>query len=232
MGAIVSIMIRLTIIFLTFGTFAYGQDSTLVDETCKKINGLSNPNDTKGQINVIYEQSTKYIPTLISNTPREKVLKATYTFQYRLNRELKRTCPKFLLDKVPIKVQRVIDFEDKFTTNEIDSLKEIMNRLGTELNVYVYVVTIDNYFPDKNIEDFSNRNREYWGSGLNFEKGTVLISISVANRQFRISTSDTSMKYLTDDECSEINKLMIPYFKKDEYFKGVVEGLSQMKSRL
>lgn len=225
-------MIRLTILLLTFGTLVYGQDSTFVNETCKRINKLPNPSDKEGQNNLIYEQSTKYIPTLVSNVPREKVLKATYTFQYRLNRELKRTCPKFLLDKVPIKAQRVIDFEDKFSKSEIDSLKGIMNRLGTEQNVYVYLVTIDDYFPDKNIEEFSNRNREYWGHGQNFEKGTILISISVAKRQFRISTGDRSMKYLTDDECSEINKIMVPYFKKNEHFKGLVEGLSQMKSRL
>jgi uncharacterized membrane protein YgcG len=107
-----------------------------------------------------------------------------------------------------------------------------MNMLGTAQNVYAYLVTIDDYFPDKNIEKFSNRNREYWGHGINFEKGAVLISISVAKRQLRISTGDTSIKYLTDDECSEINKIMIPYFKKDEYFKGVVDGLTQMKSKL
>ncbi len=231
LGAIVSNMIRLTILLLTIGTCVYGQDSTLVKETCNKIHGLTDQTDVMGQINIVSDQSIKYLAPLLNDVPREKRVKATYTFQYRLNRELKRTCKNFVFQKIPIP-QRVIDLEDKLTRSQIDSIGNICSELSKTKNIYVYVVTIDDYFPDSDITDFSNRNREYWGHELSSEKGTILLSVSTTNRQMRISTGDTSMKYLTDEKCSEINKTMVPYFKTGDYFKGIVKGLEGIKKSL
>ena len=52
-----------------------------------------------------------------------------------------------------------------------------------------------------------------------------MIAISTAKRQIRVSTSDISMKFLMDEECSKINKVIIPYFKEGKYFDGLVSGL-------
>jgi uncharacterized protein len=224
-------MIRLTILLLTFSVFASGQDSVLVRETCKKINGLKNPDDIMEQVNLVSGQLMTYVPT-IENTPKEKRVKAVYTFQYRLHRELKRTCPKYLIDQAPKIAHRVIDFEDKLTRPEIDSLTDLCVELSKSKKIFVYIVTIDDYFPDKDITDFSNRNREYWGQRGSFEKGNVMIAVSTAQRQIRVSTSDISMEFLTDEECSKINKVIIPYFKEGKYFDGLVSGLSEMKKSL
>jgi hypothetical protein len=225
-------MIRLTILLLTFSVFAYGQDSALVRNTCRKINELQDPADKMEQIHIVSGQLMTHLPT-IENTPREKWVKAFYTFQYKLNRELKRSCPKYLIDHVPKVAQRVIDFEDKFTRQEIDSLTNLCEDLITSKNIFVYIVTIDDYFPDTNIIDFSNRNREYWGQiGNSYEKGNVLITISTAHRQLRISTSDISMKFLSDERCSKINQIIIPYFKEGKYFNGVLKGLDEIKKSL
>ena len=223
-------MIRLTILLLTFSVFANGQDSLLVKETCKKINELKNPDDLMEQASIVSGQLMTYLPT-IENTPKEERVKAVYTFQYKLHRELKRTCPKYLIDHGPKVGHRVIDFEDKFTRSEIDSLTNLCADLSST-GVFVYVVTIDDYFPDANITDFSNRNREYWGQRASFEKGNVMILISTSQRQIRVSTGDVSMKYLSDEECSKINKVIIPYFKEGKYFKGIQKGLDEMKKSL
>ena len=232
LGAIVSVMIRLTILLLTIGTCVYGQDSTFVQETCKRINQLKTKDDIEGQLNIVYEQSLAYIPTIVDNGSKDKKVQDVYKFQYRLNRELKRTCPGFILGQTPIKTQRVLDFEDKFSKLEIDSLKRLMTTIGKEKNIYIFLVTIDDYFPNNSLEEFTNRIRDSWGNGNNFEKGSVLIAISLTNREMRISTGDKSMKYLTDDECSEAIKKMKPYFKTEEYFKGVTEGLNNLKGAM
>jgi len=225
-------MIKLTILLLTFSFLASGQDSLLIRETCRKINELKNSDDKMAQINIVSGQLMGYLPTIV-NTPNERRVKATYTFQYKLHRELRRTCPKYLIDHAPRIVQRVIDFEDKFSRPEIDSIENVCVRVSRIRNVYMYVVTIDDYFPDNAIEDFSSRNRESWGGkGFGWENGTIMISMSVANRQLRISTGDESIKYLTDEECSGIVKIMIPYFKKGEYFNGVLKGLEEIGKRL
>jgi hypothetical protein len=224
-------MIRLTILLLTFSIFASGQDSLLVKETCKKINELNNPDDLMEQSVLVNGQLMTYVP-IIENTPKEKRVKAVYTFQYKLHRELKRTCPKYLIDHGPKVGKRVIDLEDKFTREEIDSLTSLCGDLSNSKDIFVYVVTIDDYFPDANITDFSNRNREYWGQRGSFEKGNVMILISASQRQIRVSTSDVSMNYLTDEECSKINKVIIPYLKDGKYFNGIVKGLEEMEKSL
>lgn len=104
--------------------------------------------------------------------------------------------------------------------------------LSNSKGIFVYVVTIDDYFPDTNITDFSNRNREYWGQRGSYKKGNVMISISTSQRQLRVSTGDVSMKYLTDEECSKINNVIISYFKDRKYFNGIIKGLEEMKKSL
>jgi hypothetical protein len=221
----------LTILLLTFSTIARGQDSVLVRETCKKITDLKNPDDIMEQIKIVSGQLMTYTPTIV-NTPREKRVKATYTFQYRLHRELKKVCPHYLIDHSPKMYQRVIDLDDKFTRPQIDSIESVCVELSKSKNIYVYIVTIDNYFPDSTITDFSNRNREYWGQRGSYEKGNVMISFNTSKRQMRVSTSDVSMKYLSDEKCSEINKSMRPYFKNEDYFNGILKGLSILKESL
>ncbi|HTE32314.1 MAG TPA: TPM domain-containing protein [Chryseolinea sp.] len=225
-------MIRLTILLLTLGSFVYGQDSTFVQETCNKINQLKNKDDIEGQANIVYEQSLAYIPTIIANGSKDKKGQDVYKFQYKLRRELKRTCPGFILNQTPIKTQRVLDFEDTFSKSEIDSLKNLMVTIGNEKSIYIFLVTIDDYFPDNSIEEFTNRIRDSWGHGNYVEKGSVLIAISVTKRQMRISTGDKSMKYLSDEECEEANKKMRPFFKKEDYFNGVIEGLNSLKGAM
>jgi hypothetical protein len=203
-----------------------------VRETCKKINQLKTKDDFEGQINIVYEQLLAYKPTIVNNGSKDKKVQDVYKFQYRLKRELQRTCPGFILGQTPIKTQRLLDFEDKFSKYQIDSLKKLMAAIGEEKNIYIFLITIDDYFPDNSLEDFTNRIRDSWGNGNNFEKGSVLIAISLTNREMRISTGDKSMKYLTDGECSEAIEKMKPFFKSEEYFQGVIEGLNNLKGAM
>jgi hypothetical protein len=204
-----------------------------VSETCKKINEfkmLDGWDAQEAQLKVVsavmMERSAK-----IAEIPRERRVKEFYTFQYKLYRELKRTCPSFKLDRTKI-LQRVIDLDDKFTRPQIDSIESICVELSKSKNIYVYIVTIDNYFPDSTITDFSNRNREYWGQRGSYEKGNVMLSFNTSKKQMRVSTSDVSMKYLSDEKCTEINKSIRTYFKKEDYFNGILKGLSLLKESL
>ena len=99
MGAIVSSMIRLTILLFTIGTCVYGQDSTFVKETCKKIQELTDKSDVMGQISIVSDQSIKYLSPVLNDIPKEKRVKATYTFQYRLNPRLKKNLSKLRISE-------------------------------------------------------------------------------------------------------------------------------------
>jgi hypothetical protein len=224
-------MIRLIVLFLNVSIFAYGQDSVLVKETCKKINELKTAGNIVAQANIVSGQLMTLGPS-IDHIHKENRIKAFYTFQYKLHRELKRTCQNYLIEQVPKVLQRVIDLEDKFTRPEIDSITSLLGDISKTKNIYVYIVTIDDYFPDKNISDFSNRNREFWGQTGSYEKGNVMISVSTSRRQIRVSTSDVSMNYLSDKECDRIIHTITPYFKEAKYFDGILKGLDEMKKSL
>ena len=156
-------MIRPAIVFLLLANIAIGQDSTFIQSTCKKIKELKEQ-DIEGQISVVYQQGQNYIPILMNREPMDKPLQKMLSFQYKFNRELNRTCPEFKLGfKVPILARGVVDFENKFTKGEIDSLKILIDSIGAEKSIYIFLVTTDDYFPDTTLTDFSNRNRESGG---------------------------------------------------------------------
>ncbi len=224
-------MIKFILLFTLITTSTFGQDSLFVHQTCQKIQGLSNKKDAAAQLDIIYDQSINNLPE-ISKTSREKIMQDHYRFQYRLNRELKRTCPGFIIDRVPIKAQKVIDLENRFSKKEIDSLKAIIDEIQKEKKIYIYVVTIDDYFPDKTLEQFSSRNREYWANEYSFEKGTVMMAFSFRNQQFRISTGFTSSNYLSDKQCQQAVEVITSFFKRGEYFSGVVMGLNNLKEKI
>ena len=222
-------MIRVTLILILFNTCLFGQDTTFVKEICDEIQKLKDKNDFKGQLDIVQKHVELHVPELVKEANAKKSEQEVFNFYYRLQRELKRTCPGYLsVPSIPRGV-RVLDLEDKFTKTEIDSLTKMLTVIGVEKNVYVHLVTVDDFYPYVSIEEFSKKNRTEWGSIYNFDKGSVLIVVSDTKRQIRIATSDAAMKYLTDEECTKLNSVIIPFFKQGDYFKGVLEGLVQMK---
>jgi hypothetical protein len=228
--AIVSIMIRPLVLIILTTISVQGQDSTLVKEFCNNLTQFSQTNDINSQLSRIADISERYTqgnPTMGDNPLQDRI-----RFQYRLMRALKRDCPSYSIDRVRLIPKSVLDLEDKLTKQEIDSLTTLTSQIKQKNKAYLYVVTVDDFYPDSTIIDFSNRYRDYWGPQAPPEKGVVLIVFTITQRQLRISTGEISMQYLTDDESSEVIKLMIPYLKDDKYFEGLVTGLLEIQSRL
>jgi len=220
------------LIILTGTVQVYGQDSTFVQETCNLIAKEANQ-DSNSQLKIIQNQAIKYVTSSsIINSANKNETQDTYRLFYKLSRELVRNCPNYTLGVFPIRANRVVDLEDKFTKLETDSLKNFSLHLWKKNKVYLFIVTIDDYYPDKTIEEFAKKKRDYWGMGHNAEKGGVLVALSFSNREVMISTSEVAMKYLTDQECGDVIQLMTPEFKKDNYFKGVIAGLNGIIERL
>lgn len=223
-------MIRPIILVLLTTISVTGQDSTLVSEYCNKLGQLSATTDIDSLVSGIDEMMVSYMDRnpITGDNPLQDGIR----FRYRLMRELKRSCPSYTSDRVRLIPKPVFDLENKLTNQQIDSLGTLIAKIKQDKNVYLYVVTVDDFYPDTTITDFANRYREFWVPRTNLEKGVVLVVFSTAQRQVRISTSDISMTYLTDKECSEVNIVIIPNFKNNKYFDGLVEGLIAIKSRL
>lgn len=223
-------MIRTTILILLTTVSIAAQDTTFVRDYCNKLSRLSDTTNIESQILRIDDVSKKYLEQnpIIGDNPHQEVLR----FQYKLTRELMRNCPIYTSAVIRLIPKLVLDLENKLTKNQIDSLSALAAQIIRDKNIYLYIVSIDDFYPDSTITDYANRYREFWAPLPNPQKRVVLIVFSTTQRQIRISTGDISMTYLTDAECAEVNKVIIPHFKNNHYFEGLVEGLFAIKRRL
>lgn len=89
----------------------------------------------------------------------------------------------------------------------------------------IVLVTTHSYAPDSNIFSYSLNKFRQMGIGKKDIDNGVLIVYSGANREVRIATGYGTETVLTNDTASKIiNEIMIPHFKKDQAFKGLLEG--------
>lgn len=223
-------MVRAIVLIFLTAISVYGQDSILVREFCSKLGQLSETNDINDQISDIEDMTRKYLERnpLKGDNPTQDGIR----FQYRLMIALKKGCPGYSLDRVRLIPKAVIDLENRFSNKQIDSLSMLTSQIKREEGVHLYVVTIDDFFPDSTITEFANRYREFWAPRTTPEKGVVLIVISVTKGEVRVSTGSISMTHLTDKECDDVIKVMVTHFKSKRYFDGLTNGLLAIKSRL
>lgn len=213
-------MIRATIILILVTTLCgKAQDSLFVAEFCKTLKQPRGSIDVESKMGELTEEYYARDSTTFHE------LKDLHRFQYKLSKELMKNCPGVPVKSIRLWPSLVFDLENIFTTNQIDSLKMLTKKLNDEKNIYLYIVTIDDFYPDTSISEFSNRYREYWAPRKVAEKGVVTIFFSKAQREIRISTGDLSMTYLTDDECSRAIQIMTPHFKSGNYANGMEAGL-------
>ena len=114
--------------------------------------------------------------------------------------------------------------------NVLDSIEEArLNTLyldhETKTTNQIALLTTHSFEPDSTISDFSLRKFRTLGIGQKDKNNGVLIVFSSTMRQVRIATGYGTEKVLTDSIAKRIiDSTMIPYFKKQEYFKGLWNG--------
>lgn len=224
-------MIRVTILLILFTRVSVsGQDSTLVRQVCNTFDQISDSNTIEQGVLKSFDIIRSYLERhpLTGDNP----LQEGSRFQYRLARELIRSCPNYPSERARMVPNPVFDLENKLTIVQIDSLSVLIEEINKKNDVYLYIVTIDSFYPDSTIVDFSNRYREFWAPQETPQKGIILMIFSTTQRQVRISTGDVSMTYLTDIECDDVIRGMTPYFKKGKYLEGLTNGLLAIEIRL
>jgi uncharacterized protein len=121
----------------------------------------------------------------------------------------------------------VSDFEQIFTSKQIkrisNRIREIKNSTGTE----IAIVSLDStYCNIKNFDGFVLQLANYWGVGDAKLDNGILIGISKQFRKIRICNGLGIETILSDDQTKEImDNYIIPKFKKNKYFRGIISGL-------
>jgi uncharacterized protein len=124
----------------------------------------------------------------------------------------------------------VSDFENIFLPEQIHVLDSIVttNEKETSNEIAIASLLIDTS-KIKGLREFSKLTLAYankWGVGKKGLKNGVCIIFSVKARLIRIEVGYRLETKLTNSEAQQIiDAIIIPRFKKADYFEGVLEGL-------
>lgn len=115
----------------------------------------------------------------------------------------------------------VNDFENIYSAEEIKELTEIIVAFKKETGNEIVIATINNI---GNYSDFNKYTKDlsnYWSTGkLKNLKLTIIFSKKL--RLIKINTHSSITDTLSDDFCKKIiDEIMIPEFKRNNYFSGV-----------
>jgi hypothetical protein len=192
--AIVSIMIRAIVLILMSAISVEAQDSVFVKEFCDNFSQFTGEaSDREMDLQEMEGMVERYMARDSVNFSH--AFQDPFRFQYRLMRELMKSCPiyKNKADRIRLFPQLIFDLEGILTKQQIDTLKILTTKVNKENMVHIYIVTIDDFYPDSTVTDFSNRYRQFWAPRTTPEKGVILIVFSRIQREVRISTDDISM---------------------------------------
>ena len=122
----------------------------------------------------------------------------------------------------------VNDFEDVLMSHQEIILKGSVESFDKETNLKIIIVTVDSIEPFKNIFDYSVT----LANKIEF-KCDVVIVLSKKLRQIEIQNNDSVLEKLTNQETKNIlENYILPEFKKDKYFKGLLKGIAEIKKEL
>ncbi len=133
---------------------------------------------------------------------------------------------------IPSSKGAVTDFEQIFTAKEIkritNRIRAIKNSTGNE----IAVVSLDSTHCNvKNFDGYVLHLANLWGVGAENLNNGVLIGVSEQFRKIRIYNGLAIETILSDNQTKEIiENNFIPKFKKNKYFRGVMNGLDALET--
>lgn len=118
----------------------------------------------------------------------------------------------------------VYDYIDLLTPNESKALEQKLIRYADSTSTQIVVATI-NSTEGEYINYLATNWAHNWGIGQKNKDNGVFILLAKNDRKINISTGYGVEHLLTDKMCSRIiQEHIIPYFKKNQYAKGLNAG--------
>jgi uncharacterized protein len=124
----------------------------------------------------------------------------------------------------------VSDFDSLFTPAEAKQLDSIIAQYEKETTNEIAIVTYE--FPPGQLEDagglekFSLALFNRWGVGKKEKNNGIALLVLNSEKKVRIEVGRGLEEKLTNDEAKRvIDELIIPEFKKGNYYSGVLNGL-------
>lgn len=123
----------------------------------------------------------------------------------------------------------VYDTAELFSKTERDSLTYKIIQFEQQTTNQTAILTIDSIPKHMDIMAFGKEVANSWGIGNKEKDNGLLITISRYDRKIAINTGLGTEKTISDYECKIIiDSVMIPQFRKKQYFKGVNKALDAL----
>ena len=132
------------------------------------------------------------------------------------------------------KITKIVnDFEDLLKPFEEDILSDILYEYDVRTTNQIVIVTIASIEPFDNIFDFSLKLAQQTGAGTSEKNNGIMIVISNERRDLQIQNGDGIIQKLTNAETqSIISNIIIPEFKKGNYFEGLKAAILEIQKEL
>lgn len=129
----------------------------------------------------------------------------------------------------PKQIGFVNDFENLFTEEQKTQLTKLLTYYYENSSREITVVTLDAIPNNIEFGKYAIALSDHWNKSKNNNENALTIVISKSLKEIRISTTDKTRLSLTDDFCNKvISDYMIPEFKKDNYFDGLLFGYNEL----
>lgn len=127
--------------------------------------------------------------------------------------------------KIPLVTERVTDFTNTLTPDEIRELESSLARFEDTTSTQIVVVMLPT-IGGESIEDFALRTAEANRIGRKGKDNGVLLLIAKEDRQVRIDVGYGLEGVLPDGLCGQIiRREIVPHFREGEYFAGIKAGV-------
>ncbi|MGB7402536.1 MAG: TPM domain-containing protein [Arcobacter sp.] len=127
---------------------------------------------------------------------------------------------------------RVVDNAGILTSNQKETLTNILNAQEKETSNQIIILTLKS-LDGNEIADYGYQIGRYWKIGQKEKDNGILLIVSMEEKKIRIEVGYGLEGSLTDARSHKIIEYKIkPYFKKGDYYKGILEGTNAIISSI
>jgi uncharacterized protein len=127
---------------------------------------------------------------------------------------------------------RVIDNASILSLSERQELQDLLKKHEQTTTNQIVIVTLPS-LGDKSIEETALELGRMWGIGTKKNNNGIMFIIAPNDRQIRIEVGYGLEAILTDAQSKIIiERSILPYFRRGEYYQGIAEGTKAIISKL
>lgn len=137
-------------------------------------------------------------------------------------------------DSLPKPIGWTNDYEGIFSDEEKENLNKLITDFEKQTTIEFGIVTIDTVKTSKDkFEALSLHIAKTWGIGKKGKDNGILIGLSKGYRKIRIELGNGITKIFSEQETKEIiDQDFIPEFKKENYYQGMLNGITKLMAVL